>query len=572
MTGSARREVLLVLVACALLFCTGLGDVPFYTRGEPREGLVVREMLRSGRWLVPSRPDGELARKPPLYYWLAAGLQATLPGREEWLLRLPSALLGTAGVLATWAAVRCTTGSAAALPAALLLATSFEWTRAATQARVDMALAAPLACVLAVWTCLLSTGASRRRTLLRFGATVALAAAVLAKGPVGLVLPALALGGLAAVSRDVGALRRVAAVPTFAVAGALAALWYAAAFAEHGWAFMEVVARENWLRFVDAEDGGTGHGGKGFFYLPAVGLLGLLPWVPLLPLGLRRPRSEAATLAAVWAIVVVAFFALADAQRSVYLLPAFPAVASLIADGLTAGPPAPEWRRRLLRALTALWPVGFLLLAAATGALASGALDVAGVLPRGLTARDAASAAAVVDAAAASRAALLAIAAATAAAILPLTRLLRRGRWRDASFLVAALTSAWVAAFSGLVHPAIGTRQSLRDFMTAVDRHLPPDAVLYAVFPPDPGLRFYAPRPLRPIADANPGQERWLLLWEDEHRRWRASNGAELPILLASRARPSRRGPLLLVTAPPGPLVRPASGAGPPRGPAPQAP
>lgn len=565
MTLSARREALLVVAACAVLFWTGLGDVPFYTRGEPREGLVVREMLRSGRWLVPSRPDGELARKPPLYYWLAAGLQAALPGREELLLRLPSAVLGTAGVLATWAAARTAIGSAAGLPAALVLASSFEWTRAATQARVDMALAAPLAGVLAGWMCLLSGASGRRRALLLAGVTAALAAAVLAKGPVGLILPGLAVAGLAAVCRDPGVLRRVAALPTLAVAAALAALWYGAAFAEHGRAFLEVVARENWLRFVDAEDSGTGHGGKGVLYLPAVGLLGLLPWVPVLPLAFRRPHTPATMLAAVWAIAVVGFFALADAQRSVYLLPAFPAVAVLIGGGLTAVPLAPGRWSRPLRALTALWPVGFAVLAGATAAVASGLLDVARLLPRGLTARDAASAAAVVDAAATGRGALLALAAVTVLAILPLARLRRSGRWREMLFAVAALTSVWVAAFQGLLHPAIGSRQSLRDFMVAVDRRIPADAVLYAVFPPDPGLRFYAPRPLRPIADGDAARERWLLVWEDEHRRWRTAGGAELPTVLASQARPSRRGRLLLVGAPPGPLLRRDPGPGPGR-------
>ena len=59
------KAPLVLLVACLLLFFTGLGDVPFYTRGEPREALVAREMLRTGEWLVPARPDGELTRKPP---------------------------------------------------------------------------------------------------------------------------------------------------------------------------------------------------------------------------------------------------------------------------------------------------------------------------------------------------------------------------------------------------------------------------------------------------------------------------------------------------------------------------
>ena len=55
---SAARELLVVVLTCAALYLPGLATVPFYTRGEPREGLVVREMVRRGEWLVPARPEG----------------------------------------------------------------------------------------------------------------------------------------------------------------------------------------------------------------------------------------------------------------------------------------------------------------------------------------------------------------------------------------------------------------------------------------------------------------------------------------------------------------------------------
>jgi 4-amino-4-deoxy-L-arabinose transferase-like glycosyltransferase len=96
------REAFIVAGACLFLYFTGLAEIPFYTRGEPREGLVVREMLRSGEWLVPARPDGEPARKPPLYYWSAAAARAALPDAPELALRLPSAAFATGAVLGTW--------------------------------------------------------------------------------------------------------------------------------------------------------------------------------------------------------------------------------------------------------------------------------------------------------------------------------------------------------------------------------------------------------------------------------------------------------------------------------------
>src|SRR4029077_12717065 len=91
------------------------------------------------------------------------------------------------------------------------------------------------------------------------------------------------------------------------------------------------------LRFVDAED----HA-HGIWYLVPLGLVGLLPWTPILPLALaplrRATRTPAAALAAVWFAVGFVFFSLAQAKRSVYLLPLYPAVALLVGAGAAAPP------------------------------------------------------------------------------------------------------------------------------------------------------------------------------------------------------------------------------------------
>src|SRR5207245_612084 len=106
-------------------------DVRERARGH---ALGEAEGQRGDEAAVPARPEGELARKPPLYYWAAAAALGALPERPELALRLPSAVLGTGAVLGTWATARAVWGAAAGLPAALVLATTFEWTRAAVSA------------------------------------------------------------------------------------------------------------------------------------------------------------------------------------------------------------------------------------------------------------------------------------------------------------------------------------------------------------------------------------------------------------------------------------------------------
>ncbi len=553
----AAREAVLLAAGCLALYLAGAAGIPFYTRGEPREGLVVREMLGSGEWLVPARPEGELARKPPLYYWAAAAALGALPERPELALRLPSAVLGTGAVLGTWATARAVWGAAAGLPAALVLATTFEWTRAAVSARVDMALAAALTAALAGWTLALARG-TRGATVL---AALGVALGALAKGPVALVLPAFAAAGLRIARREVRPLR---VAPVLGGAAVLAGLWYAAAFAREGSAFLDVVARENWLRFVDPEGAATGHAHAAGYLVP-LGLVGLLPWTPLLPLALvpLRERPAAAALAAAWVATGVVFFSLAAAKRSVYLLPLHPAVALLLGAGVAA-PPADGRLERLARLGALLFAPAALGLAALAGALVLGFDPVAFVRPW-LRPDDAAGAATLAAAARAATPWLVLAALVTAAATPLVARAAARAEWRRIVLAVAALFALWSASFNTLLHPAIARERSLKGFFAEVARSVPPGTPLYALYPPDPGLRFYAPPTLREWPHRGAAAGAALLLWEDEWQRLRDGSGHTLTVLAVSASRQAGHGRLALVAAPGGRLVRaPETGVPPP--------
>jgi 4-amino-4-deoxy-L-arabinose transferase-like glycosyltransferase len=544
------HEGAIIVAAGVLLYLTGSGEVPFYTRGEPREGLVVREMLRSGDWLVPARPGGDLARKPPLYYWTAAAATTVLPHPPERAMRLPSALLGLAGVLATWGAARRVLPAGAALPAALILATSFEWTRAATSARVDMALAAPLALLLAAWSVALARpdGAGHGRRI-----AIAIAAAalgVLGKGPIALILPALAVGALVVLPRHRSAALALRPVLTLGVAAALAAVWYGAAFAREGWAFVDVVTRENVLRFFDTDAAETGHA-HGAAYLLALGLVGLLPWTPIVSLAWAAPRTPTTALAAAWAVTGGLFLALATSKRSVYLLPLYPALALLLAAGMTAAG-GHGGARGIARRGACAYPIAFSAIAIATAALALG-VDVAAPIRPHLKPDDAAGALALAAAARGAAPALLLLAACTAAAAVAAEHARRADAWPRLALVVAASFVVWTAFFNGVIHPAIGRGRSVREFLARVGTIVPPGTPLHARFPPDPAVRFYAPGDLVPWPDDRAAGG-YVLLWEDEWLGIRDARGEPLDVVAVSDSTRSRRGHLALVRAPAGPV------------------
>src|SRR5205809_5306014 len=88
-----RRHVLAAtaLVALAVVLAALPIGSDLYQGGEAREGLVVREMLRTGDWILPLWNGSVMPSKPPLSHCLtAAATPRTGAGGTEHPLRAPS--------------------------------------------------------------------------------------------------------------------------------------------------------------------------------------------------------------------------------------------------------------------------------------------------------------------------------------------------------------------------------------------------------------------------------------------------------------------------------------------------
>ena len=85
-------SLLLVLLLAFAFIMPFQGTRHLWGTDEGRYSAVAVEMLDSGDWLMPHRhPDHPHYSKPPLTYWALASSMAVF-GRNEWALRLPSAL------------------------------------------------------------------------------------------------------------------------------------------------------------------------------------------------------------------------------------------------------------------------------------------------------------------------------------------------------------------------------------------------------------------------------------------------------------------------------------------------
>src|SRR5690242_2079336 len=186
--GPATRAALVAGAVSVAIYAAIAAALPFYDKGEPREALAVQAMLR-GDGAILTRPDGRhVQSKPPLFHWMAAGAALALGSDGELTMRLPSVALAALGVALTVAIAARERGVAAGVLSGIVLGSSFEWLRAATQSRVDMTLT--FFVVAAVWAWRRGIADAAPSWRVRAG-HLAVAAAVLTKGPVGLVLPLL---------------------------------------------------------------------------------------------------------------------------------------------------------------------------------------------------------------------------------------------------------------------------------------------------------------------------------------------------------------------------------------------
>lgn len=340
-----KRAELALLLAATLLLLSGLGATDLWAPDEPRYAQVAEEMrsLRHGaRGLVLLHLNDEAyTQKPPAYFWLAAALGAPLGRVSETAARLPSALAGIALVLLTLRFGRRLFDARVGLLAAALLLTSFEFAWLARRVQLDVLLALfETLALLAFWR--LDRGIGSRRWLLA-GMHGALGLALLTKGPVGFLVPLLVVATTLGLERRLRTLPRL--LPPWALLLSLgpALLWLGAAAGLAPSGYLGDAVGTNVLgRFF----AGTSHARPFYYYLYQLPL-DFLPWTLLLPaacVAARRvlsgdrggepdPALRAWTFLLAWVGASFVFFSLSGGKRGLYLLPSFPALALLCANG-----------------------------------------------------------------------------------------------------------------------------------------------------------------------------------------------------------------------------------------------
>lgn len=349
---SPHLRPLLVAVAAVVVFFTSLGKPYLWDEDEPKNAECAREMREAGNWVVPQFNYALRTDKPILIYWLMI-TSYELFGVNEFAARFWSAALAVGTCLLTFGIGRRLYGANAGLWSGLAMAACVMFAVSGRAATPDSTL---IFCTTLSMFAFVRYGGVELGTLSRGGYVLLYAAAalaVLAKGPVGIVLPggvwmlfllcrvwqsAEPITKFDAWDRLFAVIRSLRPFTAIVMLAVIALPWYVLVGIRTDGEWLEgFLGKHNVARFTGSMEN---HSGPIYYYLVAV-LVGFFPWScflgPAVYRLVRRLRSSegaetraADTFLACWAGLYLVFFSLARTKLPSYVLPCYPALAVLV--------------------------------------------------------------------------------------------------------------------------------------------------------------------------------------------------------------------------------------------------
>ncbi|SEA78153.1 ArnT family glycosyltransferase [Rubrimonas cliftonensis] len=392
---SSGRLALAAFLLALLAFLPGQHALPVTDRDEARFAQASRQMLESGDFVDIRFQESARHNKPALAYWAQAAAASVAGGADAPIgaYRAPSWLAAAGAVALTVWAGSALVGRQAALLAGAGLAATILLAAEARLAKTD---------ALLLMTCVAALGALARIHLgrgdpRRWAALLWLAvgAGLMIKGPIILIPVAGGLAGAAIAARSWAPLRRVRPLWGLPLALAVAAPWLIAiTLISDGGFWSDSVGRDLLAKAVAGQES---HGAPPGYHT-LVALVAFWPWAVLLPVAapaVWRARAEPATALLIgWAAATWIVFELTPTKLPHYVLPAYPALALLLAAAALRGLPDPGPRARAV--MVSLWAVPA---AALAGAATLGPLILTGAPSTGGLILGAAAAVAAVAAA-----------------------------------------------------------------------------------------------------------------------------------------------------------------------------
>ncbi|MBN2145641.1 MAG: glycosyltransferase family 39 protein [Candidatus Aureabacteria bacterium] len=331
------RGLILVLLPAVFLIFIHLHSISLWSPDEPREASISRHILHTGDYIVPIFNGKPLPWKPLLFHWCVL-IPSVLAGDvNEFTARLPSAFSAIGLLILLYYFISRFLTARTAFYSCLVLLTCYAFVEQARLSTIDMLLTFLMFCALVFFYQGYRFPEKRKRYYLFFYLLCGLA--VLAKGPVGIVLPGMIVFFFYLSEKKIKQLSEL-----FCPAGIFAFLfsvlpWYLAVCFQGGEGFTyEFLIRQNFIRYLNAFD----HVQPFYYYLQKIPSH-FFPWSIFFPGALvffmkdffhRKKEipadSSLRRFILIWLITVFLFFSLSKSKRSQYILLLYPVMSLMI--------------------------------------------------------------------------------------------------------------------------------------------------------------------------------------------------------------------------------------------------
>ena len=365
---SAKFGIVLlgILVLAAAAYLSLAYNWPKFSRAEVFFAECVKEMFAADNMVTPLYHGTPFFDKPILVYWLIAMSYKVL-GITHFAARIPSVIAALGSVAMTAVAARHLFGARAGTIAAAVLASSVMFISFANLCMSDMSLVFfDTATLILLYAALIK---EKQRSILLYLGALSMGFAFMAKGPVGIVLPAVSYAiylTLTAQWKKINFFKHV--VPCSLILLGAGVPWFMAAFRQNGaGALSYFFIHENLERYT----GSTYDTHRPIYFMIVSLFGGMLPWSLFIPFAISDSAKELQRCSTspapeldkylpikhkisqafhtiknslevqkhvylwLWVTVLIGFFSLSRGKIDYYALPVYPAVAILVGNYLS---------------------------------------------------------------------------------------------------------------------------------------------------------------------------------------------------------------------------------------------
>lgn len=344
------------------------------------------EMMKSNQWLQVFDRHEDYLDKPPLLFWLSA-FSFKLFGVGSWQYKLPSVIFSLIGLLSTFKLGERLYNKQIGHYAALILGGSLAMIMINNDIKTDTILVASI--VFSIWMYVSAIETNIWKYFI--GAALGTAAAMLTKGPIGLMMPLLAIGGHLILKRNLKPIWNLKWLLVIFLVAVMLVPMCIGLYRQHGWHGLEFYF---WLQSFGRITGeNEWHNDTTVFYFIHVFLWSFLPWTVLAIAGVfnelgsirKKLQLEYAELYLISGIVLVWLgLSLSKFKLPHYIFVVYPLIAILTAKLIHQTKHVRRWARfqfilttvvlvALIAILRIAFPEGGWLVPAAVALLLSGA-------------------------------------------------------------------------------------------------------------------------------------------------------------------------------------------------------